>query len=45
MKALLDSGAQTNLVSMLWAKQYDLPMDSLPQRIKALDEHCVTSYS
>ena len=45
VKALLDSGAQTNLVSMLWTKQYDLPMNSSPWRIKALDEHYITSYS
>ena len=44
VKALLDSSAQMNLVSTLWAKKYDLPMDSSPQRIKALDGHCVTSY-
>ena len=45
VKALLDSGAQMNLISMLWAKQYDLPIDSSPWRIKALDEHYITSYS
>ena len=44
VKALLDSGAQTNLVSMLWAKQYDLPMNSSPWRIKALDGYYITSY-
>ena len=30
VKALLDSSAQMNLVSTLWAKKYDLPMDSSP---------------
>lgn len=45
MKALLDSGAQMNLISTLWVKQYDLPMNSSPQRIKVLDRHHVTSYS
>ena len=29
-KALLDSGAQMNLVSMLWAKEHDLSMNSSP---------------
>ena len=44
VKALLDSGAQTNLVSTLWVKQYDLPMNSSPWRIKALDGYYITSY-
>ena len=43
-RALLDSGSQANLVSTLWAKQYDLPMHSSPRRIKALDGHRVNSY-
>ena len=42
--ALLDSGAQANFVSQLWAKDHDLRTRQTPRRVKALDGHCVTSY-
>ena len=42
--ALLDSGAQVNLVNQRWAIQHDLLINSTPQKVEAISRHWVLVY-